>query len=91
MPLVRPVTVMGLTEPVAVKPPGLDVTVYCSMGAPPSETGGVNETIACPSPADAVTLVGAPGAVTAACGVTLADAAEAELVPALFVAVTVKV
>jgi len=41
-----------------------------------------------PFPGDAVTLVGAPGAVA---GVAAAEAVEAELVPAAFVAVTVKV
>ena len=42
-----------------------------------------------PSPEVAVTLVGAPGAVGAT--VMLADAVDGELVPAVFVAVTLKV
>ena len=33
-PVVRPVTVNGDAEPVAVKPPGLDVTVKLVMGEP---------------------------------------------------------
>jgi hypothetical protein len=44
--LVRPVTVIGLAEPVPVKPPGLEITVYPVIGEPPSLTGAVNVTVA---------------------------------------------
>ena len=58
------------------------------MDAPPLFIGGVNVTVAWPSPATADTLVGAFGTVA---GVTEFDALEAVLVPAEFVAVTVNV
>ena len=61
------------------------------MGEPPSLAGAVKPTVACVSPAVAVTAVGAPGAVAAACGVTLLEGADAGPVPTAFVAVTVKV
>ena len=48
-------------------------------------------TVAEALPAVAVPMVGGPGAVATATGVTLFEAAEAALVPTLFVAVTVKV
>jgi hypothetical protein len=50
--------------------------------------GGVNATLALAFAAVAVPIVGAPGTVA---GVTEFDAPEAAPVPALFVAVTVKV
>ena len=58
------------------------------MAAPPLSAGAVKLTEACPSPATAATDVGAPAVVT---GVTALEGAEASLVPALLVAVTVKV
>ena len=58
------------------------------MALPPVLPGGVNVTVACPFPGVAVPMVGAPGTVA---GVTLLEAAEAAPVPALLVAVTVKV
>ena len=58
---------------------------------PPFDTGAVQETPACVSPAVAVTLVGAPGAVAGATGVTAFDAADGTDVPTAFVAVTVNV
>jgi hypothetical protein len=61
--LVRPVTTIGLDDPEALRPPGLDVTVYEVMLAPPVDVGAVNATEACVLPAVATTLVGAPGAV----------------------------
>jgi hypothetical protein len=48
-------------------------------------------TVACPWPAVAETLVGAPETVAGASGVTLLEAVEALEVPTEFVAVTVKV
>jgi hypothetical protein len=89
IPLPNPVTTIGLDWPVAVLPPGDAVTVYEVIGAPPSDTGAANVTVALASPADAVTPVGAPGAVGA--GVTAPEGAEAELVPTALVAVTVNV
>jgi hypothetical protein len=43
-------------------PPGLDVTVYPVIVAPPFDAGAANVTDACASPAVAVPIVGAPGA-----------------------------
>ena len=61
------------------------------MAAPPFEAGAVKLTVACPWPAAAETLVGAPGTVAGTSGVTLLEAVEALEVPTEFVAVTVKV
>src|SRR5207249_4482868 len=57
-------TLIGLAAPVAVIPPGLDVTVYDVIGLPPSPAGGVKATVNSKLPvAVAVTPVGAPGSV----------------------------
>jgi hypothetical protein len=88
VPFVKPVTVKGEAPPVAVKPPGLDVTVYEVIAEPPSLTGGVNVIVASPFPRTAETEVGGPGTAT---GVTELLALEAELVPTALVAVTVNV
>jgi hypothetical protein len=88
VPFVSPVTVIGLAEPDAVAPPGEAVTVY-ELIAEPLVEGAVKLTVACRSPPLAETPVGVPG--TWGAGVTALDAAEAEPVPALLVAVTVKV
>jgi hypothetical protein len=61
VPLVRPLTTMGLAAPVPVRPPGFEVTVYPVMVAPPLLAGAVKDTVACVSPAVAVPTVGAPG------------------------------
>ena len=61
MPLVSPVTTIGLAAPVAVIPPGEEVTVYPVMEAPPFDAGAENVTLACVFPAVAVPMVGAPG------------------------------
>ena len=58
------------------------------MVLPPLLPGAVKVTLACALPPVAVPLVGAPGTVA---GVTLFEAADAAPVPALLVAVTVKV
>jgi hypothetical protein len=63
VPLVRPVTVIGEAVPVAVIPPGDEVTVYDRMLDPPSPTGAVKLTVAFVSPAIAVPIVGASGTV----------------------------
>jgi hypothetical protein len=65
VPFVNPVTLMGEVAPVAVMPPGLDVTVYPVITLPPSFVGAVNATLAERSPAVATTPVGAPGTVDA--------------------------
>ena len=59
------------------------------MALPPVEAGAVKDTVAVVFPATAVTPVGAPGAVTAAVGVTLLEGVEARPVPIALVAVTV--
>src|SRR5438477_6379813 len=56
------------------------------MGAPPFETGGVNEMIACEVPPDAMPIVGAPGTVAA---MVIEKLCEAN--PAAFDALTVPV
>ena len=86
--MVRPTTVMGEAAPLAVMPPGEDVTVYDVIGDPPLEAGGVKVTLACPSPASARPIVGASGT---ASGVTLFEGADCGPVPMALVAVTVKV
>ena len=63
VPLVKPVTVIGLEPPLTVIPPGLEITVYTVIPNPPSELGAVNVTEACVLPAVAVPMVGAPGGV----------------------------
>jgi hypothetical protein len=61
VPLVKPVTTRGELAPVAVKPPGEDVTVYPVMVLPPSDAGAVKVTLAWAFPAVATGLVGASG------------------------------
>jgi hypothetical protein len=58
------------------------------MALPPLELGAVNETVALLTPAVAVPIVGAPGAVSV---VIELDAADAGPVPTALVAVTVNV
>jgi hypothetical protein len=69
-------------------PAGFDVTVYPVIALPPLLIGAVKLTLAVALPPVAVTAVGAPGTVA---GVTLFDGVEEALVPAAFVATTVKV
>ena len=71
---------------VQVNPPGLEVTVY---DVAPTEA--TQATAALPSPATAVTPVGANGIVAAKTGITAALGADAPEVPAVFVAVTANV
>jgi hypothetical protein len=61
VPFERPVTVKGLLAPEAVKPLGLDVTVYETVPLP-VYAGAEKVTTAWASPAVADTLVGCPGA-----------------------------
>lgn len=57
----------------------------------PAPLPAVTVTVACPSPATAVGAFGTGGAEVAAVGLTELEAADAEDVPALLVAVDVKV
>lgn len=88
VPFVKPVTFIGELTPVAVKLPGLDVTVYKVIALPPLLAGATNATLAEVFPAAATTAVGASGTVT---GVTAVEAVEAAELPTAFVATTVKV
>ena len=76
VPLVSPVTVIGLAEPVAVILPGVEVTVYPVI---PEPVGAVKVTVACAFPAVATTFVGTPSCVVNVISFPYA-------VPALFVA-----
>lgn len=77
----RPVTEMGDVVPVAVIPPGLDVTVYPVIAEPPLEVGAVNSTVAVVDPVFvAVPIVGASGATE---GVTSTEVDAAEVPIAL--------
>lgn len=87
-PLLSPTIVNGLAVPLTVAPPGLAVTEYPVIVAPPLLAGDVNATVACPFPPTAITLVGAPGTVR---GVTAPEALLESPVPAALVAVTLKV
>lgn len=79
--MVKPVTVIGDPEPVPVAPPGLAVTVYPVIVEPPAEADAVNETVAEVSPAVAVPIVGALGAIALTVNdlVTVVAALVAEL------------
>ena len=70
VPFVKPPTVIGEVDALAVRPPGLLVTVYPVIGEPPAFAGTAKLTDAWASPAVAVTPVGADGAVTVG-GVTV--------------------
>jgi hypothetical protein len=89
VPVVSPVTVIGEDEPVAVMPPGLEVTVYPVITAgTPGLAGAVNVSEAVVEVDDvAVPIVGAPGT----CACTELEAALAGPVPLALDAVTVKV
>ena len=72
-----------------VAPPGVAVTKYPVIVAPPFETGAVQEIVEVAFELDvAFTAVGAPGTVE---GTTAADANDAADAPLAFVAVTVNV
>ena len=80
---------IGDDVPVAVTPPGEEVTVYPVIADPPVFVGAVKLTVALPLLPLAEILVGVPG--TVAAGVTEDDAVEAVPVPIALVATTVKV
>ena len=58
------------------------------IGVPPSDTGAVHDTVACPSPGAAITPEGTSGTFA---GVTAPDGADGTPVPAALFAVTVNV
>jgi hypothetical protein len=63
VPAVNPVTVIGELVPVAVIPPGDDVTIYEVIGGTVGPAGGVNATVALVELTRvAVPIVGALGA-----------------------------
>ena len=67
-PLVRPVTTMGEPEPVLEglsRMPPRQLALYCEIGEPPSESGGVKTTVSARSPGVICVIVGDPGAVGA--------------------------
>jgi hypothetical protein len=86
VPFVKPVTVIGLDEPVPVIPSGLDVTVYVAEAPPVAPA--VNVTEASALPAVAVPIVGDCGTVVA---VTPDEAELADDVPYGLVETTVYV
>jgi hypothetical protein len=88
--LVSPVTVadVALAPALTLKAPDDEVTVYEVIAEPPLEAGAVHVTVAWALPGVAATFVGAPEIVA---GVTEFDAADAGLLPAELVAITVKV
>ena len=61
MPLVKPVTVIGEAEPVAVMLPGVDIARYVTAPPLPVYAGAVKATVACAFPPVAVPMVGVPG------------------------------
>ena len=88
MPLLKPLTVMGLIVLNAVLPPGEEVAVYPVIALPPFEAGVVKVTLALVLPGVAETMPGMSGTVA---GMTLFDGAEGALLPTELLAVTVKV
>jgi hypothetical protein len=79
---------MGDAVPGPVTGPGVQEAVYEVIVAPPSDEGAEKVRVAVPSPGCTLERAGAPGTVR---GVTLLDAAEADPLPAMFLAVTVQV
>jgi hypothetical protein len=63
VPFARPVTTSGLFVPDTEAPPGDARTVYDVIGLVPSDAGVVKLIVACVSPADADTAIGALGGV----------------------------
>ena len=88
VPLLSPVTVIGLALPVALTAPGLQVTRNWSIAAPPLPLA-VKATLALALPAVATPMVGAAGIVN---GVSGAEGVEsAECSGTVLVAFTVQV
>ena len=61
MPLDKPVTVIGEDDPEAPAPV-FDCTLNPVISEPPTSLGAVKVTVACESPAEALTAVGLSGA-----------------------------
>ena len=72
---------MGDVVPIAVMPPGLDVTVYPVIKLPPVLAGATKATLAVAFPAVATTLVGAPGTVAVVTVMVPVAFTELQLVP----------
>jgi hypothetical protein len=87
VPFVKPVTTIGLCDPVAIIPSGDDVTVY-EVIADPLRPAPLKATVARESPGVAVTEVGAVGIPA---GVTADDAVDANEFPTELTATTVNV
>ena len=90
MPSVSPVTAIGLAVPMAVMPPGFEVTEYEVIGVPPSLNGAWKLTVACASPAVACGNSGWLGT-TLVVGVTEFDGPEVGPLPATLLATMVNV
>jgi hypothetical protein len=87
VPFVNPVTTARRLDPatLALRPPGLAVTVYPVIGVPPSLTEASQVIVASPCPATAFKFVGALGTDA---GVTPTDNDDGELFPTAFIAIT---
>ena len=72
---------MGDVVPIAVMPPGLDVTVYPVITLPPVLDGATKATLAEATPAVATTLVGAPGTIAVVTVMVPVAFTELQLVP----------
>ena len=72
---------MGDVVPIAVMPPGLDVTVYPVITLPQVLDGATKATLAVVLPAVATTLVGAPGTVAVVTVMVPVAFTELQLVP----------
>ena len=69
-----PIVQLGVPVVVQVAPPGLTLTTYEVMAAPPSDEGGAQSTATQPLPGVVEPMTGAPGTVATAPGVTARSA-----------------
>jgi hypothetical protein len=93
VPSANPVTVSVVAveknvEGLWATPPTHGVTTYPTRALPPSKPGAVHDTVADPTPAVAVPIVGASGTVA---GTTSFDGEDDPLGPSAFTATTVNV
>jgi hypothetical protein len=88
VPFTSPIAIELVAFVVVLNTAGLETTLYEVIASPPSEAGGVHDTVAVALPLVASTLVGAPGTVA---GVTEGEALEVAETPIPFVALTVNV
>lgn len=70
-PFVRPVTTMGERTPVCVTPPGLAVTVYSTIDAPPVSAGDWKVTVAVVDAADSPVIRGGSGTLPGVVGLEI--------------------